>query len=101
MGPVSILPGPWSIWRSARTGCTGCDLNRINNWRQAIAFHHLLLVMLILVLPGGMAWAQGQRVPVKSPDGKLEAEFWINDAGSPRYQVRQGGNMVLQESRLG
>lgn len=38
---------------------------------------------------------------VKSPDGKLEADFTLNANGAPRYTVRQAGQVVLRESRLG
>jgi hypothetical protein len=38
---------------------------------------------------------------VKSPDGKLEADFTLNADGAPRYTVSKAGQLVLRESRLG
>ena len=51
--------------------------------------------ILLSVLPLSLLAA------VKSPDGKLEADFTLNADGAPRYTVRQSGQLVLRESRLG
>ena len=36
-----------------------------------------------------------------SPDGRVAVDFYLNDAGAPRYAIRCGGQPVLRESRLG
>ena len=51
--------------------------------------------ILLSVLPLSLLAA------VKSPDGKLEADFTLNADGAPRYTVSQAGQLVLRESRLG
>ena len=51
--------------------------------------------ILLSVLPLSLLAA------IKSPDGKLEADFTLNADGAPRYTVRQSGQLVLRESRLG
>ena len=51
--------------------------------------------ILLSVLPLSLLAA------VKSPDGKLEADFTLNADGAPRYTVSKTGQLVLRESRLG
>ena len=51
--------------------------------------------ILLSVLPLSLLAA------VKSPDGKLEADFTLNADGAPRYTVSKTGQPVLRESRLG
>ncbi|MEZ5428627.1 MAG: glycoside hydrolase family 97 protein [Pyrinomonadaceae bacterium] len=38
---------------------------------------------------------------IKSPDGKLELNFRINDEGTPVYRLAYKGKTVVRESRLG
>lgn len=51
--------------------------------------------ILLFVLPLNLLAA------VKSPDGKLEADFTLTADGAPRYTVSNAGQLVLRESRLG
>ena len=51
--------------------------------------------ILLAVLPLNLLAA------VKSPDGKLEADFTLTADGAPRYTVSNAGQLVLRESRLG
>jgi len=38
---------------------------------------------------------------IASPDGRIAVDFYLNDAGAPRYTIRREGQLVLRESRLG
>jgi hypothetical protein len=38
---------------------------------------------------------------VKSPDGKLSVNFWLNEKGEAFYKISHSGNTVLYESKLG
>ncbi|CAN5493408.1 glycoside hydrolase family 97 protein [soil metagenome] len=51
--------------------------------------------ILLAVLPLNLLAA------VKSPNGKLEADFTLTADGAPRYTVSNTGQLVLRESRLG
>ena len=55
---------------------------------------------VLLLLPAACGHAAGFTA-VKSPDGNLEADFTLTTDGAPRYLVRQTGQIVLRESRLG
>lgn len=41
------------------------------------------------------------RTVITSPDGRLAAEFRLDEAGTPRYTIRRDGRVVLAESKLG
>ena len=38
---------------------------------------------------------------IASPDGRLEVDFRLDEAGAPHYAIRLDGKLVLEESRLG
>ncbi len=47
--------------------------------------------------------AQSAEAPlhIESPDGHLSAEFYLNNDGAPRYEIKRDDAIVLRESKLG
>lgn len=66
--------------------------------RRCLVGGVLLAGMVFGWIPDGRAEALRA---LKSPDGRLEAEFKLTDAGEPRYRILRDGKEVLRESRLG
>lgn len=56
-----------------------------------------LLILILLLCPLSSAYAESLR----SPDGRLELEFSLDDSGAPHYALRRDGAAVLNRSRLG
>ncbi|MBF9252267.1 glycoside hydrolase family 97 protein [Pontibacter sp. 172403-2] len=55
------------------------------------------IIYLLLTFP---CLAQAQNAKVKSPNGKLQVEVFLQQ-GQPYYRVAQGGETVLEDSPLG
>ena len=63
-------------------------------------FGILFFVMILAVADFACALTEAP-ARLSSPDGGLSVEFKLNDAHGPVYSVQRGGEVVLQESRLG
>src|SRR5215510_9329757 len=61
----------------------------------------LAFAFAVLVLACELASAAQDSMLVASPDGKIEVELSLTNAGEPRYRIARGGSVVLNESRLG
>ncbi|HEX8921404.1 MAG TPA: glycoside hydrolase family 97 N-terminal domain-containing protein, partial [Pyrinomonadaceae bacterium] len=62
----------------------------------------LAAILTILFCSGAVGATPEPRVSgVTSPNGRLAVEFRLDAAGAPRYAVKLGGKLLLQDSRLG
>lgn len=44
---------------------------------------------------------EGDKHILDSPNNDMQVQFWVNDAGSPMYQLIKGDETVITQSRLG
>ena len=57
----------------------------------------LMTKLAALLLSGVAAPAQ----ELRSPDGNLQMRFSLDEAGTPRYELRRGDKIVVKPSRMG
>jgi alpha-glucosidase len=67
-----------------------------HNMSPFVAF----LSLATLGLASHTSWA-AERLSVSSPDGRIEADIWLDAQGAPHYSVRLSGKEILAPSRLG
>ena len=60
----------------------------------------LLLWIAVMVWTLGAVQAAGP-LPLRSPDGRMEVRFWLDDGGVPYYALYRDGKAVVLPSRMG
>ena len=58
-------------------------------------------ILLILVAVGTLSCASNNDAEVVSPDKKVQVSFFLNQNGTPQYQVRFNNEEVIKTSKMG
>jgi alpha-glucosidase len=73
----------------------------LHTYRTTVAVGLGGLLLFVLMQAQIIASSMTAVTEISSPDGKLVAGFFLDAAGTPRYEIQFAGQPVLQDSRLG
>ena len=92
--PDTIGPGALTARATRGRLTSSCRRNRWPSLRSTTR----PLLGILLALP---AYPPAGAATLAGPDGRIELEFGLTDAGAPIYSVRYDGRVVLEEAALG
>ena len=61
----------------------------------------LTTAFCLLAIALSVSAAEADTLSLRSPDGRLQARFWLADDGRPTYELRHDGSAVVLPSQMG